>query len=125
MPRRAIRIELFLIALGLLAIEAIALAVLDESAAACLGMWQRRGLRRQQDERPVKWMHTKGPTGPRLRKRVNKGGLGNRRAADARAEAMLPTIRELDSAGVVLVTAIRDELNRRSVPTPRAGKKWH
>ena len=51
-----------------------------------------------------------------LRQSVNKGGLGNRRAADARAKAVLPTICELESANIVKLTDIMDELNRRRVP---------
>ena len=59
-----------------------------------------------------------------LRQSVNKGGLGNRRAADARAKAMLPTIREFKSANIVKVSDIVAELNQRRVLMPRGAKKW-
>jgi hypothetical protein len=47
-----------------------------------------------------------------------------KRAADARAETVAPTIAQLLAAGVVSLTAIAEELNHRQVPTAR-GKKWH
>ena len=51
-------------------------------------------------------------------------GLAIRRIADARAEAVSPTIRELRKAGFVSSLAIARELNERAIPTARGGK-WH
>src|SRR4029077_2719465 len=51
-------------------------------------------------------------------------GLAIRRIADARAEAVSPTIRELRKAGFVSSLAIARELNEREIPTAR-GCKWH
>ena len=51
-------------------------------------------------------------------------GLAIRRIADARAEAVGPTIRELRKAGFVSSLAIARELNEREIPTAR-GCKWH
>ena len=51
-------------------------------------------------------------------------GLALKRAADVRAEAVGPTIRELRKAGFVSGMAIARELNEREIPTARGGK-WH
>ena len=51
-------------------------------------------------------------------------GLAIRRIADARAEAVSPTIRELRKAGFVAIKAIAHELNERKIPSPLGGK-WH
>ena len=51
-------------------------------------------------------------------------GLAIRRIADARAEAVSPTIRELRKAGLVSSLAIARELNEREIPTARGGK-WN
>jgi len=51
-------------------------------------------------------------------------GLGNKRAADMRAERLGPTIRELRKAGFVSIKAIAAELNERGIAAPRGGK-WH
>jgi Recombinase len=51
-------------------------------------------------------------------------GLGNKRVADVRAEALGPTIRKLRKAGFVSISAIARELNDRGIPTPRGGE-WH
>jgi Recombinase len=52
------------------------------------------------------------------------GALGGRRAADSRAFALLPTIRELMAAGFVSQRGLANELNRREVPGAGGGK-WH
>ena len=51
-------------------------------------------------------------------------GLGNKRAADIRAESLGPTIRKLRKAGFVSIKAIAGELNERGIAAPRGGK-WH
>jgi hypothetical protein len=51
-------------------------------------------------------------------------GLAIGRIADARAEAVGPTIRELRKAGFVSSSAIARALNERWIPTAR-GCKWH
>jgi hypothetical protein len=51
-------------------------------------------------------------------------GLGNKRAADMRAESLGPTIRKLRKAGFVSIKAIAGELNERGIAGPRGGK-WH
>jgi hypothetical protein len=51
-------------------------------------------------------------------------GLAIKRAADARAKALAPTIRELRTAGFVSVKAITHELNLRQMPAAQGGK-WH
>jgi hypothetical protein len=51
-------------------------------------------------------------------------GLGNKRAADMRAERLAPTIRKLRKAGFVSIKAIAAELNERGIAAPRGGK-WH
>jgi hypothetical protein len=51
-------------------------------------------------------------------------GLGNKRAADMRAESLGPTIRKLRKAGFVSIKAIAGELNERGIAAPRGGK-WH
>ena len=51
------------------------------------------------------------------------GALAIRRIADARAEAVGPTIRDLRKAGLS-AKAIARELNERRIPTARGGK-WH
>jgi Recombinase len=50
--------------------------------------------------------------------------LGGKRAADARALAMLPTIRKLMAAGFVSRRVLANELNRRGIPGA-AGGRWH
>jgi hypothetical protein len=50
--------------------------------------------------------------------------LGGKRAADARALALLPTIRELMAAGFVSQRGMANELNRRGIPGA-VGGRWH
>jgi hypothetical protein len=52
------------------------------------------------------------------------GALANKRAADSRASALVPTIQELRAAGFISRRALADELNRRRTPTARGGR-WH
>ena len=52
------------------------------------------------------------------------GVLGGKRAADARALAMLPTIRKLMAAGFVSRRVLANELNRRGIPGAGGGR-WH
>jgi hypothetical protein len=55
--------------------------------------------------------------------RVNNG-QAKKLAADARAEALAPTIANIQSAGFVSLNAITRELSEREIPTPKGGK-WH
>jgi hypothetical protein len=50
--------------------------------------------------------------------------LVGKRAADARALALLPTIRELVAAGFVSQRGMANELNRRGIPGAGGGR-WH
>jgi hypothetical protein len=50
--------------------------------------------------------------------------LANRRAADSRALALLPTIRKLMAAGFVSQRGLANELNRRGIPAAGGGR-WH
>src|SRR5258707_14886431 len=58
------------------------------------------------------------------RSRRIHGALANKRAADSRANALVPTIRELRAAGFISRRALADQLNRRRIPTARGGS-WH
>jgi Recombinase len=49
--------------------------------------------------------------------------MAGKKAADARARALLPIIRELMAAGFIARQALADELNRRKIPTAR-GRRW-
>jgi hypothetical protein len=51
-------------------------------------------------------------------------GLAIKQAADARAKALAPTIRELRTAGFVSIKAITHELNLLQIPAAQGGK-WH
>jgi hypothetical protein len=51
-------------------------------------------------------------------------GAASRWAATVRVKALAPTIRDIQSAGIVTSRAIAWELNARGVPAPRGGK-WH
>jgi hypothetical protein len=48
--------------------------------------------------------------------------MAGKKAADARARALLPTIRELMAAGFISRQRLADELNRRKTPTARGGR---
>ena len=54
-------------------------------------------------------------------RRGGQGALAGKRAADSRALALLPGIRELMAAGFVSRRALAGELNRRGIPTARGG----
>jgi hypothetical protein len=54
---------------------------------------------------------------------INNGQAG-KRAADARAKALAPTIRALQGKGLVSLKSIARELNERGIPAGRGGK-WH
>jgi hypothetical protein len=58
------------------------------------------------------------------RRHAAHGASGSKRAADARAHALVSIIRELRAAGFVSHRALADELNRRGIPTTRGGS-WH
>ena len=60
---------------------------------------------------------------PKPRRRPD--GLPTKRAADARAQALQPTVRDIETAGFVRLKDITEELNRRGAPTLRGGKRWH
>jgi len=75
----------------------------------------RRGHNRPME--PVRGENSPGRTGMR-------GVLGGKRAADARALAMLPTIRKLVAAGFVSQRVLANELNRRGIPGAGGGR-WH
>jgi hypothetical protein len=64
----------------------------------------------------------RGETSPSRRGR--HGALGGKRAADARARALLPTIRKLMAAGFVSQRALANELNRRVI-LAAGGGRWH
>jgi Recombinase len=57
-------------------------------------------------------------------RRGGQGALAGKRAADSRALALLPAIRELMAAGFVSRRALAGELNRKGIPTARGGS-WH
>jgi hypothetical protein len=46
-------------------------------------------------------------------------------AANLRARALAPIVREIWAAGHMSYNAVSRELNRRQVPTLRGGKKWY
>jgi hypothetical protein len=63
-----------------------------------------------------------GETSPS--RRSLHGALAGKRAADSRALALVPAIRELMAAGFVSRRALAGELNRRGIPTA-CGGRWH
>ena len=50
--------------------------------------------------------------------------LHGKLAADSRAHALVPVIRELRAAGFISRRSLANELNRRGIPTARGGR-WH
>ena len=60
---------------------------------------------------------------PKRRRRPS--GLPTRRAADARAQALQSTVRDIETAGFVRLKDITEELNRRDAPTLRGATRWH
>jgi hypothetical protein len=51
-------------------------------------------------------------------------GQAHKRAADARAKALAPTIRALQGKGLVSLKSIARELDEQGIPAARGGK-WH
>jgi hypothetical protein len=62
--------------------------------------------------------------GSSRRRRGTQGTMAAKRAADACALALLPTIRRLMTAGFASDFALADELNRRGITGARGGR-WH
>jgi hypothetical protein len=62
--------------------------------------------------------------GTSSRRNGTPGALAGKRASDARALALLSTVRMLIAAGFVSQRALTDELNRRGIATARGGN-WH
>ena len=58
------------------------------------------------------------------RRNANKGAMLQKRAADLRAKALAPVIRDIRAAGHTTLRSICGELNRIAVPTARGGR-WH
>ena len=61
---------------------------------------------------------------PRGRGRA-PGALSHMVAANLRARALAPVVREIWAAGFMSYNAVSRELNRQNVPTLRAGKQWY
>jgi hypothetical protein len=61
---------------------------------------------------------------PRGRGRA-PGALSHMVAANLRARALAPVVREIWAAGFMSYNAVSRELNRRNVPPLRAGKQWY
>jgi hypothetical protein len=57
-------------------------------------------------------------------KRGISSGLARKQAADQRAAALVPIIRELRAAGIVTLRLIAHALNVRQIPTAQGGN-WH
>jgi hypothetical protein len=53
------------------------------------------------------------------------GALSHMVAANLRARALAPVVREIWAAGFMSYNAVSRELNRRNVPTLRGGKQWY
>jgi hypothetical protein len=58
------------------------------------------------------------------RRGIHGGPLAIKRAADARARALVSTLRKLMAAGFISRRALAKELNRRGIPTAGGGR-WH
>jgi hypothetical protein len=110
--------------------DAAVAATVRELMAA--GIVSQHALAKELNRRKIPTTTMKGrwhrTTVQRLLFRLGLAGNGNnglaiRRIADARAEAVGPTIRELRKAGLS-AKAIARELNERRIPTARGGK-WH
>ncbi|GAB3282858.1 recombinase family protein [Larkinella harenae] len=63
--------------------------------------------------------------GVKLGKNGSVLGEKNSSDSDRFAEELRPTIEEIRRQGITTIRAIRDELNRRQVPTLRYGTAWH
>jgi hypothetical protein len=53
------------------------------------------------------------------------GALSHMVAANLRARALAPVVRDIWSAGFKSYNAVSRELNRRQVPPLRGGKRWY
>jgi hypothetical protein len=62
--------------------------------------------------------------GPNRSKAVHSRRTDLRAAADARAKALAPVIREIRRAGYTTLRDMSEELNRLEVPTVH-GRRWH
>jgi hypothetical protein len=88
----------------------------------------RRPLRSVQ---PAMGNHSAAKSDPALSNRSSgrrgggPGALAHMRAANMRARALAPVIKELRAAGFISYNAVSQELNRRQVPTLRRGKRWY
>ena len=111
--------------------DAAVAATIRELMAA--GFVSQHALAKELNRRKIPTTTMKGrwhrTTVQRLLFRLGLAGNGNNglaimRIADARAEAVGPTIHELRKAGFVTIKAIVRELNERRIPTARGGK-WH
>ena len=58
------------------------------------------------------------------RRRGIRGGAAAKKAANARAPALVPTVRKLKARGFISQRALADELNRKGIPAPRGGR-WY
>lgn len=63
--------------------------------------------------------------GKTLGKHGKKLAKKNKRDADGFAKSVLPVIKAFAAEGITSVRAIASELNKRKVPTFRAGAQWH
>jgi hypothetical protein len=57
-------------------------------------------------------------------RRAVRSSVVTKRTADARALALLPTVRKLKAKGFVSHRAMADELNRTDISAPLGGR-WH
>jgi recombinase len=55
---------------------------------------------------------------------AHRGAMVQKQAADLRAKALAPVIRDIRAAGHTTLRGICRELNRIEVPTARGGR-WH
>ena len=110
--------------------RAFALASTIQKAMAA-GFVAQRPLAKELNRRGVlapgggKWHRTSiGRVLKRLDLITSGRGVAIKEAADSRARALAPIVRELRKAGVVSISAIAHELNLRRIPTAQ-GSKWH
>jgi hypothetical protein len=58
------------------------------------------------------------------RRRLRGGAAAKKKAVNARARALVPTVRKLKARGFISQRALADELNRMGIPAPRGGR-WY
>ena len=97
------------------------------SRRSLAGELNRRGIPTAQGGRwhyttVVRMLSRLGLLGSLIDGRTNNGQAG-KQSADAKAEALASTIRELQARGLDTFAAIARELNARGIPTSR-GTKW-